>query len=126
EAIDPPLADPGQLGDTQRERVEGEAEDLAVEVAAAQHRAVLGKDQRVVGHRAQLALEHAAREADRLPGRAVHLRHAAPAVGLLYARAVTVRLDDAAAGGQPAQVGRDGALAGVRPQRVDARVERRV
>ena len=75
---------------------------------------------------AELALQHAAGEGEGRARRAVHLRHAAQAVGVLHARAVAVRLDDAAVRGQPAEVGGDRLLRGVRPQRVDARVERRV
>ena len=124
--VDAPLADAAELGQAHGQRVERQPQHLAVEVAAAQHDAVVGKHERVVRHGAELAPEHAAGEVEGRARRAVHLRHAAQAVGVLHARAVAVRLDDAAGRGEPAEVGRHRLLRGVRPQRVDARVERRV
>ena len=61
----------------------------------------LGEDERIVGRRRGLALEHAARVRERVAAGAVHLRHAAQRIGVLHFAAVLVRLDDARVGEQP-------------------------
>ena len=94
--------------------VGGDRHRLAVEVAAGQDLARLREDHRVVGGRVHLDLVDAGHVAERVPGGAVHLRHAAQAVGVLDAAAVAVRLAHGAAGEQGLEVSRGGGLPGVR------------
>ena len=55
------------------ERVEGHRQRQPVKVAARDDLVGLGEDQRVVGHRPELALEDATDEADGVVDRAEHL-----------------------------------------------------
>ena len=80
---------------------------LGVEVAAGQHLVVgavpAGEHQRIVGHGVRLDQQTSAPAcAHRVEARAHHLRLAAQAVRILHARAILVRVADAAAGEQPA------------------------
>src|ERR1019366_330278 len=75
--------------------IEGESEWCTVEVAAGEHGTGFGEDERVIGGGAGLDLDAVGGEAQCAAHRAVHLRHAAQAVGVLHA------------GGSGAAVGRD-------------------
>ena len=108
--VEPPLGDRGELGDGDLQEVDGQRDRLAVEVAAGDKLAVLGKDQRVVGDRVRLDLGDAAHVRDRVAHRAVHDRNAAERVRILNAAALGVRLHDLRAGEQRAQVRRRRAL----------------
>ncbi len=127
--LDPPLADAGQLGHRRGRGVERQRHRLAVEVAARQDLAAVGRagvdeDQRVVGRGAGLALEHAAGERQHVARRAVHLRHAAQRVRVLDLAAVAVRLGDVALGQQATEERARRHLARLRSRRQDALVER--
>ena len=104
--------------------VERQRQRLAVEVAAGHDVAVLGEDERVVGHRVQLALERGLDVGQRVVDGAEHLRRAAQRVGILHAAAVGVAGDDLAAVQQRAQPRGDALRAGVRSHAGQALVER--
>jgi hypothetical protein len=72
-----------EIGHRHRQHVGGERHRLAVEVAARQHLAAVGEDQRVVGHRVHLDLDFGGDLLEQVAGGAVYLRHAAQAVGVL-------------------------------------------
>jgi hypothetical protein len=96
----------------------------AWKVAPADHRAILGKDQRVVGHRIGLAQQHQRGVAQLVQAGAHHLRLAAQAVRVLHAVVpIDVAQADGAALQQRAVVHRHVDLARLAAQRVDARVE---
>src|SRR4029453_1107447 len=71
--VDPPLGDVGQLGQGDGQEVEREGQGLAVEVADRDDLARLGEHHRVVGDRAELALDHLAGEGDHVPAGPAHL-----------------------------------------------------
>jgi hypothetical protein len=101
----------------QRHRVGRQRHRLGVEVAAGDHRPIVGKDQRVVGHRIGLAHQHQRGMAQLVQAGAHHLRLAAQAVRVLHAVvASVVRLADGAAGQQAAVVLRHVDLAGLAAQ----------
>ena len=106
--------------------VERQRQRLAVEVAAGDDVAVAvaGEDERVVGHRVQLALERDLDVAQRIVDGAEDLRRAAQRVGILHAAAVGVAGDDLAAVQQRAQPRGDLLRAGVRAHAGQALVER--
>ena len=104
--------------------VGGERHRLAVEVAARQDLAASSAN--TIGLSVAAFISIASTRCDvreRVAHGAVHLRHAAQAVGVLHAPAVAVRLAQRAAGEQARRLRADGGLAGVRARRVDARVE---
>ena len=81
----------------------------------------LGEDERVVGDRVDLDLEHPANVGERVARRAVDLGHAAQRVGVLDLAAVRVALrDPARVPEERPQPGRRRALAGMGPGVVDA------
>ena len=83
-----------------------------------------GEDQRIVGGGSGLDFDAVGGEAQRAAHRAVHLRHAAQAVGVLHARGSgAARGIDVAPLQQRAQAGGDRALSRMRPRRVYALVE---
>ena len=124
--LDPPLGDVGQLGDRDLGVVHHQRDRLAVEVAGGDHRVVVGKDQRIVGDRVDLARQHFGRVAQRVARRAVHLRHAAQRVGVLDLVAVGVRRVDRRVGRDlPARWRRSPRRPDAAAHRRDARVERR-
>ena len=92
-----PLGERRELAQREPEVIERERERLPVEVAARAGLAVVREEQRVVGHRVELALEHALDVVERVGDRAEHLRHAAQRVRILHAAAVGVARDDRAA-----------------------------
>jgi hypothetical protein len=120
---DAALGDGAHLGDGQAIASAGQRHRLGVEVAAADHGAVVGKDQRVVGHGIGLAQQHQRGVAQLVQAGAHHLRLAAQAVRVLHA-VVAVGV----AGGWRCPASRRGST---RPRRsgpagrarVDARVE---
>jgi len=69
EERDAPLGEGADLGDGYRERVGGERDRLAVEVAARQD--LVADDQRVVGDRARFGFQDARRVAQLLEARAI-------------------------------------------------------
>ena len=86
-----------------------------------------GHDHRVVDDRAELDVDHPAGVREDVADRAVHLRRAAQAVGVLHrVVAVPVAGEQRAARQQPAQVGGAGQLAGMRPDHLDPLVVRAV
>ena len=93
-----------------------------MEIAAGDHGFVIGEDQRVVGHGVQLQLQHAAHMLERIAHRAVHLRHAAQAVGVLHPQALC-RLQHGALLAAQDEVFRHQLLALMRPDLVHARVK---
>src|SRR5947209_707135 len=96
-----------------------------MEIAARENR--LAEDEGVVGDGDRLDLEDARRVAQLLEAGAHHLRLAAQAVRVLYARVVLeMRAADLAALHQLQIVLRHLALPGVAAQLVDARIERRI
>ncbi len=78
----PSLADGGELRHREGRVVERQCQRLAVEVAAGDHLAA-GEDERVVGGSVDLDAEDALELRERVARRAVDLRHAAQAVGVL-------------------------------------------
>ena len=81
------------------------------------HHLAVGDDDRVVHHRAQLDVDDPAGVRQHVPDRAVHLRRAAQAVGVLHrVPAVPVAGQQRRAGQQGAQVGRAVQLARMRAQ----------
>ena len=84
ELLDPPLGDGAELGGGERQHVGGERHRLAVEVAARDHLASIGEDQRVVGDGVHLHQHLALDVGEQVAAGAVHLRHAAHAVGVLH------------------------------------------
>ena len=77
----------------EREVVGGERDRLGVEVAAREHFAGIGEDQRIVGDRVRFDQQHVGRVAHLVEARAHHLRLAAQAVRVLHLVAVGVRRD---------------------------------
>ena len=59
QVLDAPLADAAQVGDGRGQQVGGQRDRLGVEVAAGEHLAGVGEDQRIVGGRVHLALDDA-------------------------------------------------------------------
>ena len=96
------LADRAEVGGGDGQQVGGDRHRLAVEVPARQDLARLREDHGVVGGGVHLDLVDAGHVAERVPRGAVHLRHAAQAVGVLDAAAVAVRLAHGAAREQDA------------------------
>src|SRR5207302_10984071 len=84
EAVDPPLADGGEVGAERGEHVGGVGEPLAVEVPGAHHLAAVDEHQRVVDDRGELALDGGAGDGAEVAGGAVHLGRAAQRVGVLH------------------------------------------
>ena len=124
------LADACDVAHRDLGRVHGDRQRHAVEVAAAHHvetvRAI-AHHQRVVGHRAKLALDHAALRAQLVHGRAQHLRRASQCVGILHANVVLpVRGQDLRALQQEAQAFSHHHLAGLASRRMNAWIERRI
>ena len=95
-----------------------------MEVASGNDLARVGEDQRIVGDGIHLALDDRDHVGDGVAERAVHLRHAADAVGVLHFVAVGVGDHDRAVLQQSPQIGRAGCLAGMGPNLLDARIER--
>ena len=94
-----------------------------MEVAAGEHRLVVGEDERIVRAGVELHREHAAQVVDGVVARAVHLGGATQGIRVLHAIAEHVRFGDATALGHGKDAGGRGNLAGMRPRRVDARIE---
>ena len=115
------------LRDCHCERVRHERHRLGVEVASGEDLIAAGEDERIVGDRVRLGLEHARGVAHLIEARSHHLGLAAQAVGVLYARVVfQMRAADRAPREELGVAGGNVALPRMRPQRVDARIERRV
>jgi hypothetical protein len=110
EERDAPLRERADLGDREGEVVGRERDRLRVEVAAGQHRVVVGEHERVVRHAVGFRHEHRRAVPHRVEARAHDLRLAAQAVGVLHALALRVRRADRAAGQQRAV--RRGSVAG--------------
>jgi len=97
-----------------------------MEIAAGQDRGVGGEDERVVGRRVDLARQHGPGVIEGVLHRAVHLGDAAQRIGVLHLVAVQVGEADFAAGHEGGDLRGGPHLARVRPDGLDARVERRV
>ena len=128
--FDAPLGDPGQSGEPHRQLVGCHRQGLAVEVAAADHFTTLRihKDQRVVGCTVQFEGSSRAHLCDRVANRAVYLRGAAQAIGVLHSRVAlgrAMRFADLAAAVQARQIACRGRRARVGASPRDALVERR-
>ena len=121
------LADAGQPHRGDRERVERDRDRLAVEVAARADLVVVGQHDRVVRDGAGFGLQHALDVAERVAGRAVHLRRAPQRIRVLHqVRALAMRRQDRRTREQPSEVRRRRDLAGVRTQPLQPFVERGV
>jgi hypothetical protein len=121
-----PFGQRADLGNGERDIVGGEGHRLRMEVAAGKHFA-LRRHQRVVGDGIGFPPQHHGGMAELIDAGAHHLRLAAQAVRVLHtgiARAVAFA--DGAAVQQATQRGRGLDLPRLAPQRVDARVKRRV
>ncbi len=126
QAVGATLGDRRQLGQGDGHEVEREGQRLSVEVARRHHLPGVGKDDRIVHHRSQLASEHLPRKGQRVAGRPVHLGGAAQAVGILDGvdEVVPVAGADLGTLDEAGDVGRRDDLPGVRPQAVDLGAER--
>ena len=67
-----------------------------MEIAAGNHFAGVGENQRIVGRRIHLDFDRFPGPAHCVFGRAMHLRHAAQRIGILHFAAVFMRLHDSA------------------------------
>ncbi len=114
------FADAGQIGHCRRQDVRRQGDGLGVEVAAGQDLLGVGENQGIVGGAVHLTFDDLGRMGDGAAQGAVDLGHAAHAVGVLHLGAVGVRGHDLAVGQQPAQVGRAGNLARMRPHLLNA------
>jgi hypothetical protein len=123
--VDAALGDAAQRGERDGGGIERESQRRAVKIAAGDHVAA-GKHQRVIGGRAGFRLHRLPREVQCAAHRAVHLRHAPQAVGILHAggRATARWIDVACVQETPQPRGRY-TLPGMRARRMDARVEGR-
>ena len=124
ELLDAPLAHVRERRQRDPEVVERDRERLAVELSRADHFAGVGEHERVVGHRVDLARDHALNVLQRSLERAVDLRHAAQRVRILHAIALDVALEHLRSRQARAHVGRRAAMAGVALQVRQALVER--
>ena len=114
-----------QIGE--RDHVGGEGDGLGVEIAARKRLVRFREDERIVGDAVGLGEERRGRLAQEIEAGAHHLRLAAQAIGILHPFvAGQVRGADGASLKQRAQRRGDFDLAGMAPQRMDARIERRV
>ena len=105
--------------------IESERERRAVKISTGENVAVIGENEWVVGRRAGFDRENFFAMGERAADRAVHLRHAAQAVGILHARIVLrVRRADFALAKQGEEMTRHRHLRGMRARLMDARVER--
>ena len=121
--IDAALGDGGNLGSRNGEVVEDKGQRFAMEIAAAEHVAVL-EHQRIVRRGVDLGLDDGTGVFDGEAHGAVHLRHAAKRVGVLHLGAMGVGRQDFRAPEQLAEIPGDILLALVRAGGVDARVVR--
>ena len=97
-----------------------------MEISAGKNIAALGENERVVGRRGRFDFQNVFAVLERAADRAVHLRHATQAVGVLHARIVgEMGLPDFAVAKQVTQMFRHGQLAGMRPRLVNARIKSR-
>jgi hypothetical protein len=87
---DAPLGERADFGDREREVVGGEGNGLPMEVAARQHRARVGKDQRIVRDGVRLRLEQTGHVPQHVEAGAGDLRLAADRVRILHAAALDV------------------------------------
>ena len=125
--VQPALGYGGEPDGRGGERIAGERDRLAVEVAPRQDLTGRGEHDGIVGDRRQLDLEGDAGVADDVPERAVDLRSTADRVGVLNdVVALTVRGEQVAPRQQAYQVPGRGHLARVRAEPDDARIERTV
>ena len=124
EAIDAAFGDRGESGEGDRGGVEGESERRSVEVAAGEHVARFGEDERVIGGGAGFDFDRVGGEAESAAHGAVHLRHAAQAVGILHARGSGAACgSNVAAFEQHAQACGGRTLSRMRPRGVYALIE---
>ncbi len=101
-----PLRDAGQLGQRHGREIQRQRQRLAVEIAAGEDIAVL-EDQRVVRNGIHLGFHHGDGVSKGIPAGAVHLGHAAQAVGVLHLAAMAMRFEDLAIDQHRADVGGD-------------------
>ena len=122
------LRDVAQFREAQAQVVEGNGERFAVEVPPADGdgRAVrLPEDERVVGCAVELDFHDPTCILDGIVARAMHLGNAAERVSVLHVRVVG-RPDEGGPGQQRTQVRGALVLAGMRPGRVNERIQRQV
>ena len=95
-----------------------------MKVSAGNDIAVIGKNEWIIGRRARFDGQNLLAMRERAADRAMHLRHAPQAVGILDARVILrVRRADFAFAQEREKVARDRLLPGMRPSLVDTRVE---
>ncbi len=124
---DPALGERTDLADRKRDGVGREGDRLPMKVAAGKRFAAVGEDQRIVGNRVGLGGERGGRVAQEIEAGAHHLRLAAQAIGILHPLVSDqVRSADGASLKKRAQSRGDFDLASMAPERMDARVERRI
>ncbi len=75
QTVDTTLGNPGESGQRDRQVIERERQRLAMKISTGDN--FVADDQRIIGNRVELDLEHAARLGQRVPHRAVDLRSAA-------------------------------------------------
>ncbi len=126
--FDAPLGNSAERGDRDCDLVRSHRQRLTVKISAADDvaAAVADEYERIVGGAVQFYGCHLARLRQRIAHRAVHLRRAAQAVGILHARIFfrgTMRFANLAAFVQAREVARRHRGAGVRTCVHDARVE---
>ena len=127
ELLDAAFADGAEFSQAHREQVGADGHRLSVKITPGKDLAILGKDERVVGHRVHLHLDPGHDAVEDIAHRTVHLWRATYAVGVLNPDVVVaVRFPDLGALHERPQVPGAALLAGVGTQGVDARVESRV
>src|SRR6202011_3696941 len=124
QAIGAPLANAHQIGHCDRGVVKRQRERGAVEISSRDDVTALDKDERIIRRRRRLNQENVFAMCERIANSAVHLRHAANAVSVLYSRIVlSMRFTNFASFEQPKQVRGGGFLAAMRARLLQTRIE---
>ena len=124
EPVDAALADAGKIGERDGGIVKRIGKRRPMEVAAGKHLAAGRKDERVIGCGAGFGFHDRGDVVEHVADRAMHLRHAAQAVGILNPRVVgAVRFANLAALEQCREMPGRGYLAAMRPRILNAGVE---
>src|SRR5579872_1061942 len=128
QSLNPSLADACQCAESNRQKIQGECQRLAMKISSGDYVAlsvlrISDEDQWVINRGVGLRLEHFSAVAERVANCTMHLRNTAKRVSILHAAALAVRFADLAALEHASQVCRGFHLAGMRTSLVDALVK---
>src|SRR6185437_13784693 len=123
--VDAPFPDTDQIRHGDRRVIERHSQRRSVKITAADYVAAFRKNQRIIGCRATFYLDNACGMLDRVAYRSMYLGHAPQTVRVLHARIVRqMRTPDLAVFQQVSQMSRHGCLTPMRPDLLNASVER--